>query len=179
MERRVALKNIAFIVGSAITLPAWARGLGQLTSGTEVNAVDNPLLTSVVDTIVPATNTPGAKALGVPALIQKILADCYEKDVVDSFYKGMAWVNEKASTDNSKPFASCTTEQKLAILKQAQAENIESDQYKFMKMAKELTILGYTSSKYYVTNISKYVMMPGHYYGNVPVNFNGTKHAKA
>jgi hypothetical protein len=174
MERRVALRNMAFIVGSAIALPAWVKGLSQLKPGASVTAIDNPLLTSVVDTIIPATNTPGAKALGVPALIQKILADCYEKDVVDTFYKGMDWVNTKAQTDNGKAFAGCNTEQRLAMLKQAQAEDAESNQAKFMKMAKELTILGYTSSKYVVLNINKYVMMPGHYYGNVPVNYGNT-----
>ncbi|HEY4323553.1 MAG TPA: gluconate 2-dehydrogenase subunit 3 family protein [Mucilaginibacter sp.] len=174
MERRVALRNIAFIVGSAISIPSWADGLSKTTTyqpGTSLSAEDNPLLASVADAIIPDTDTPGAKELGVPALIQKILADCYEKEVNDSFYKGMNWANDKAKTDNGKPFADCTTAQRLAILKQVQSEDPASDQAKFIKMAKELTILGYTSSEYVVTKINKYVMIPGHYYGNVPLNY--------
>ncbi|HEY2582392.1 MAG TPA: gluconate 2-dehydrogenase subunit 3 family protein [Mucilaginibacter sp.] len=174
MERRVALRNMVFIVGSAISLPSWANGLSKTVTyqpGTSLSADDNPLLTSVADTIIPTTDTPGAKELGVPALIQKILADCYEKDVNDSFYKGMNWANDKAKADAGKPFAECTTEQRLVVLKRAQAEDPASDQGKFIKMAKELTILGYTSSEYVVKKVNKYVMIPGHYYGNVPLNY--------
>lgn len=178
MERRVALRNIAFIVGSAIMLPSWAcnsSSSGSYSAGELITGTDNPLLASVVDTIIPATDTPGAKALGVTALVQKILADCYEKEVVGSFAKGINWVNDKAKADNGKPFTDCTEVQRLSILEQAQAADPATDQAKFIKMAKELTILGYTSSEYVVTRINKYVMMPGHYYGNVPLNYGDTK----
>ncbi len=178
MERRVAIRNIAFVVGSVISLPSWANGLFRTTAyqpGTTLTAADNPLLTSIADTIIPATDTPGAKALGVPALIQKILADCYEKEVGESFAKGMSWVDDKAKADYGKTFAECATEQRLTILKQAQKEDPASDQAKFIRMAKELTILGFNSSEYVVTKINKYVMTPGHYYGDVPLNFDYTK----
>ena len=175
MERRLALRNMVFIAGSAIALPAWANGLfGKTTykAGTRINAPENPLLTGIAETIIPATDTPGAKALGVPALIQKILADCYEKSVSDSFMKGMNWVNDQAVSSYSKPFIACSTDERLTLLKKAQAEDAATDQAKFIAMAKELTILGYNTSEYVVTKINKYTMVPGHYYGNVPLDFD-------
>jgi hypothetical protein len=183
MERRAALRNIAFVVGSMITLPVWAYGISakaEYFPGTAIAGTENPLLTSIVDTIIPETDTPGAKALGVPALIQKILTDCYDKDVVASFMNGMNWTEEQAKSSYGSPFVNCTTEQRLAILKKAQTEDPATDQAKFIKMAKELTILGFNTSEYVVTKINKYQMVPGHYYGNVPLDYDfyTAKHTK-
>ena len=43
----------------------------------------------MVETIIPATDTPGAKALNVHQFIQKMVADCYAKTAQETLQKGL------------------------------------------------------------------------------------------
>lgn len=72
---------MAGAVGGLISLPAWAnswtaetvRSTRQLLARQQAD-----LLADMAETIIPATDTPGAKALNVHQFIQKMIKDCYE-----------------------------------------------------------------------------------------------------
>lgn len=73
IDRRGMLRNIVLLAGVA-AIPH--SGAEALFSGPEsLPAATAKLLAAVVDTIVPATDTPGAVAAGVPAAFEKLIAN--------------------------------------------------------------------------------------------------------
>lgn len=170
-----------FLSGGLIALPSWANNWNFEQIGF-VPRIFPPayekLLAEIVATIIPATDTPGAKELGVDVLIRKILADCYDKQVQDNFTKGLQEVDELSKKINGKPFIQAGSQQRLEVLKQMEKQQQPSEPRDsqatrnqpptFFRLLKELTILGYTNSEYVMTKLTGYSAVPGHYYGNVP-----------
>lgn len=170
MQRRVALKNMAAAVG-LVSLPAWANGWSKssVTSAVSfLSARQETVLAEIVETIIPATDTPGAKELGVHSFIQKMVADCYDAKVQENLTKGVDAVDRMARGTFSKPFATLSAEQRMDILRKME-KNSDPDRKEFYSLVKALTIRGYMNSEYVMTNITRYEMIPGRYNGCVPV----------
>ncbi|GAB3342736.1 lactose 3-dehydrogenase subunit gamma LacC [Larkinella ripae] len=171
VERRKALKSLAVAVGGLVSLPGWANrwNATQLPAGPAFLAPKaDALLAEVVETIIPATDTPGAKALGVHTFIQKIVTDCLEPAAQNSLSKGLSAVDTLAQKSYSQPFASLDASQRTDLLK-TMSQSSEADQKGFVSLVKGLTIRGYMSSEYVMNNITRYQMIPGFYHGCVPV----------
>jgi len=84
MDRRKAIKNLAIVSGTLITLPQWMVSCG--VSDTTVHqssfsVAEQKLLASITDTIIPAGNSIGALSVDVDKFLQKLIDDCYEKEV--------------------------------------------------------------------------------------------------
>ncbi len=153
-------------------LPNWASGWNPATVKSETAFLPphlDAVLTEVVDTIIPQTDTPGAKALNVQTFIQKMITDCYEKDVQTAFTNGLKNVDETARQQHNQPFISCDTPQRLAVLA-ALEKTPEIPLSDFYKLVRQLTIQGFTTSEYVMTKHYNYQPIPGHYYGCVPVS---------
>ncbi|MGM9511056.1 gluconate 2-dehydrogenase subunit 3 family protein [Larkinella sp. GY13] len=171
MERRKALKSLAVAVGGLVSLPGWANGWNSanLPSGASFLAPRaDAVLAEVVETILPATDTPGAKALGVHTFIQKIVTDCMEPSAQDSLTKGLTAVEALAQKTYSKSFASLDAGQKAEVLK-TMSQSSDADEKGFFSLVKGMTIRGYMTSEYVMNNITHYEMVPGRYHGCVPV----------
>lgn len=162
---------MAVAAGALISLPGWAKGWTtetvQLTHNFLSRSQDD-LLATIAETIIPATDTPGAKALNVHQFIQKIVVDCYDTPAQETVRKGLATVDEQAQKTFGKPFAEGDTAQRTALLMQL-SQSTDPAQKEFYSMVKGLTIRGYMNSEYVMTNLTHYQMIPGHYYGCVPV----------
>jgi Gluconate 2-dehydrogenase subunit 3 len=171
VERRSALITLAGAVAGLVSLPGWATGWSAESiqpNRTLINADQRDLLAEIVDTIIPKTDTPGAKELNVHQLIQKLVADCSDKETQDTFTKGLATVNDLAQQSFSKPFVEGDATQRMALLTQM-SQSTEPAQKNFYGLVKNMTIRGYMSSEYVMTNLTNFQFIPGHYYGCVPV----------
>ncbi len=170
MKRRNVLKSMAVAVGGAVALPSWASqwAAEQLPTHSFLSNATSTLLATVVETIIPKTDTPGATDLGIGPFVEKMVADCYSKTVQEHFAKGLMQVDALAQTRYNKGFVQCDTAQKIAVLKAF--ENHSDTQLKeFYGLVKQLTILGYMNSEYVMNNITHYEMVPGRFHGCVPV----------
>ncbi|MES2518026.1 MAG: gluconate 2-dehydrogenase subunit 3 family protein [Bacteroidota bacterium] len=171
MQRRSAIKNLALTIGSAIILPSWANAWNRESlqnSQVIIFSSQENLLAEIVETIIPKTDTLGAKELNIHQFTVKMVADCYDKKAQDIFKKGLDSVDALAKKEAGKAFVECDGKQKLDILsKMSNAEN--SDDKAFVRLVKNLVIQGYLNSEYVMTNLRKFEFAPGHYYGCVPV----------
>lgn len=170
MKRRTAIKAIGLSVGSFVGLPAWASGwnastLGPLSPGTTANEA---LLAELVATIVPTTQTLGAKDLGVHQFIQKMLAVCYDKKAQDNFEQNLVIIDPLSLNMFGKPFLEANAEQRTKLLL-ALSQSGDKGTQDFYKTLRGLTLQGYTSSEYYMTRFTDYEMAPARFYGCVPV----------
>lgn len=119
MNRRHALKNLATSLGALITLPAWANNwtLQTVVFDTPfLSFSEENLLMEIVGTIIPEGEKRGAKALGVPLFIQKLVADCYEPQAQDDFKLGLETIEKTAQLTHNQSFTTLTTAQKENIL---------------------------------------------------------------
>ena len=171
MERRGAIKYLTLATGAFFITPAWATRWTKTSVSfvsSYLSVAQGELLAEVVETIIPVTDTPGAKDLGIPAFVQRMVADCYEKGVQIKVKNGLDTVSAMSTESYGKPFEQTDTTQRLAILTRM-ANSTDTNQKEFLTLMKSLTIQGYTTSEYVMTNFYHYVMAPGHYYGCVPV----------
>lgn len=169
MNRRVALKNVALVVAGVVLLPACdlskpsAEGLQAFLSPKQEG-----LLAEITETFIPATDTPGAKDLGVPEYIQRMVTDCYDQDIQQEFLQGMERVENVAKRDYGKSFAALGMAERTEVLRNMGSSADEVDK-KFFGFVKGLSIAGFMTSEYVMTNHTDYKMIPGHYYGCIPV----------
>ena len=160
---------MAGAVGGLISLPAWAnswttetvRLTRQLLTRDQMD-----LLADMAETIIPATDTPGAKALNVHQFIQKMVTDCYELKAQDTLRTGLDSLDTLAQKSFGKPFGEGDVTQRTMLLTQRSQDPAQKD---FYNLVKGLTIRGYMSSEYVMTNLTHYEFIPSRYHGCVPV----------
>lgn len=197
MNRREALRYTAYLTGAAISAPT----LSALFSGcksepeTAAEAAYQPqhfsteeysFIGEVTDTMLPPTDTPGARDVGVPEFIDRLVSVGYEAEDRDRFTRGLQAFVQEAQDKNGKPFAELTGEEKLAFLNAADqaaraqleewqlnppATPEEAEQrYLFFLQLKELALIGYFTSQEVGTGVLVYDPMPGVYQGCIPVS---------
>lgn len=172
MNRRIALKNMALVAAGLLVLPGcdttgWNETAVQATDPL-LSAKQEGLLAEIVETLIPTTDTPGAKELKVHAYVHKMVADCFEEDAQQALVKGLNHVEKLSDKKYNQPFAACSPAERTAILEQMSLSR-EDVQKGFFELVKGLTIQGYMTSEYVMTHITKYEMVPGRYHGCVPV----------
>ena len=171
MKRRLLLKSLSVSVGTLLVMPAWANNwtLQSVSIQTTIlNLEQSNLLAEIVSSIIPEGKIQGAKSLGVPAFIEKMIKDCYEKNAQDDFKKGLENVEAISKSAYNQVFTSLPLSQKEELLKKMEVST-DAKQKEFYALVKNLTIQGYTTSEYVMVNYLKYEMAPGHYYGCVNV----------
>ncbi|MCU0390297.1 MAG: gluconate 2-dehydrogenase subunit 3 family protein [Thermoflexibacter sp.] len=171
MKRRQSLKYLSIGIGSFITLPSWANGwqAKDVQHGLKLPLETQNTLAELVEAFIPQTDTPGAKELGVHQFIQKIVADCLDKNSRDAFQKGIGQLDELTKNNYSKSFAECTPTQRIEVLQQLENDK-NHELSKFYDLAKNLTIQGYLSSELIMVKYYDYKMIPGKFQPCVPVN---------
>lgn len=170
MERRVALKSMAVAMGAMAGLPAWASGWNKsaVAKSGLLAADQSKNLLMIVETIIPKTDTPGAGELGVADFVQKMVKDCYDAKAQASLSSGISNIDEQSVQRFGKSFADADKTQRLQLLQEIEKSN-DAAQKGFFSMVKNLTIQGYMTSEYVMTNITHYEMVPARYHGCVPV----------
>ena len=181
MKRRAALKSLVLAVGGTIYLPAWANNWNLDTIPEKQNGFVFPdqetLLAEIVETIIPATDTPGAKDLGVNRFILTMLTDCYDKPAQIRFLNGLAELDKKIKANYGKSFVACTPAQRLAILRDREeaAKILPPEKEPFFPFLKSMTIQGYLNSEYVMRDVYKYELVPARYNGCFPVPVSAKK----
>lgn len=180
MDRREVLKRVAFIMGGAVSAPTVSAFLTGCQPDKEASV---ELLTFTPDQfervsviaehIIPATDTPGAKDTGVPEFIDLMLHHCYEEEERNSFLSGLDQIETDAQEKNGDSFVELSSEQQISLLKDHQTEALaqqgEGNSLPFIRMMRELTLLGYFTSEAGATQALEYVPVPGRYEGCIPL----------
>src|SRR4030095_1002225 len=171
MDRRKAIKNLAIVSGGLITLPQWmvSCGISDTTiHQTSFSAAEQKILASIADTIIPAGNSIGALSVGVDKFLQKLIDDCYEKEVQDNVKKQLKTLEDSAKAINKKSFVDCTQVQRQELLLKL-STSAKKEEKDFFDLVKSETIRGFNTSQKVMQEYLDYKVAPGHYYGCVDV----------
>jgi len=173
MERRLVIKQILIMAGGLALLPSCLRDAGKSTillNKIDIDLDQENLLSDIAETIIPRTNTPGAKELKLHLFVLKMLDDCYEKNEQNQFINGLDQFKELVNDKYSKSFDKLSVQQKKSVLTSIEnTKNSETDLSIFYRIMKDRTIDGYLNSQYVMTNLVIYELVPGRYNGYFPV----------
>jgi len=129
-------------------------------------------LDAMAELIVPATDTPGARAAGVPQFIDRAVADYYEPPEAALIRAGLDRLDADAQAAHGAPFAALGAERQTALLAgyDAEAARQPAGTAHFFPLLRELTTVGYFTSEPGATQALRYDALPGEYHGCVPLS---------
>lgn len=178
MHRRIAIKNLALIIGGAALLPSCVHDSGKASvklKNVDINADQEKLIGDMAETIIPKTNTPGAKDLQLHLFVLKMVDDCYTKKDQQDFMTGMGQFTDLIKKQYSRSFGECDQKQREQTLlgieqdKDPKSTTYPAELKSFYGMVKGQTVNGYTTSKYFMTKQVVYELVPGRYNAFYPV----------
>lgn len=177
MNRREILKTAGLVVGHA-TMPAMLTSFFQRCSSIREGNDDwtpefltgeqAELVQLVSERVIPATDTPGANDALVHVFIDLFIKDCYEIIQQDAFTNGLGMLDEQAKSRYKMKFSSLEPplqDRLLGDLEQEDSKNNIPFERSFIKMIKNLTLLGYFTSREGATKGAEYMPVPGPFQG--------------
>ena len=174
LTRREAIRRVSTLFGGA-ALVGQSAMLASCAAPQEAenglfSASEIALLDEIAETILPETDTPGAKAAGVGAFMALMVADSYYERDQAIFREGLAAIDTASRETSGAGFASATAPDRQALLEALDAEQHEYMQDKspeepahFFRMMKELALLGYFTSEIGYMQAMRYVETPGRF----------------
>ena len=171
MQRRTALKNILIIAAGTTVLPACMNTTSEASiplKHVKVDGDGEKLLAEIGETLIPKTAIPGAKDVYTHLYALRMMDDCYEPEKQRQFEAGLKGVDKLSKQKFNTSFIKSTPDQRQQLLTELDGRKKGDELYDFYQMAKALTIQGYMTSKYVMTNITKYELVPGRYNGFAP-----------
>jgi hypothetical protein len=121
------------------------------------------MLASITDTIIPAGNSIGALSVGVDKFLQKLIDDCYEKDVQDNVKTQLKLWNSAAKTTYKSHLRIVLNATRRIVTKTFHVRKKEEKD--FFDLVKSETIRGFNTSQKVMQEYLGYKVAPGHYYG--------------
>jgi len=192
MNRRTVIKNLALVLGGAVLLPSCLHSDGTTfvqLKHIDLSADQEKLIGDICETIIPKTNTPGAKELKLPPFVLKMLDDCYNKKDQQAFLAGLLKFTDMVKTKYNSSFGDLSAKDREAVLvgieNSAKSNNAAKTPARRPRPQKHLqddplmafywglkqqTIFAYTTSQYFMTKLVFYDMVPGRYIVHYPVS---------
>jgi hypothetical protein len=196
MQRRELLRLLAAGAALPVLSPSllarFQEAQAQVGSSYKLRTLapqQNALVVTMIDLIIPATDTPGAKAARVNEFIDVILTDWATETERQAFLDGLAGVDNKSNELYGKNFVDASVNQQTTLLRAmddaAMAGHVnrrprranntipeERDkqlQGNFWDVFKGITIHGYYTSEIGFTQEENLQIIPGAYHGCVPL----------
>jgi len=199
MKRREILKYTAYMTGAAVSLPLMSSLLSGCKTDSIAKASDFKLnffskeefsfVTNLVDTILPATDSPSASAVGVHKMIDSMVGTTYNEEDTknyrkkfDAFKKYLDNIKEENKFNygleknvEGKSFEEFSQDEKIKVLKflDTSTENPEAREA-YLEL-KQQTIAYYLTTEEIGTNFLNYLPVPGEYDGCIELSEVGGK----
>ncbi len=172
ITRRIALRNLLIVAAGTALLPSCLQDDPASVAFKKIRVTreQEQMLASLTETIIPTTDTPGAREISAHLFLLKMVDDCYTPDEQRKFLKGMEAFSGESEKRYRKDFRELDTARRDEFLSGLEQSGDDGTPLTaFYRSVRSLTILGYTTSEYYLTRIRGYRIIPGKYQGSVPV----------
>ena len=184
IDRREALRRAALLLGGALSASTVAGVLAGCEARRTPDGAWAPralsseqldLVATIAEHILPETDTPGARAVGVHRFIDAMLADSFPDEERRHFLAGLSDVDARAQRSCGRAFLRCATLEQRAVLDQLDHEAFaaagdHAATPPFFRTMKELTLVGYYTSEIGATRELRHAPVPGRFEGCVPLD---------
>jgi Gluconate 2-dehydrogenase subunit 3 len=178
MQRRELIQLIAALTGCAFVGRDALWAAGDTKAPLPYSDADVDLLGEVADTILPATDTPGARDAAVGPFIARYSAACYPPEHIALLKSGILDIDARMQALQGKGFQQADEQAKISLLTQidrqakeharvADAKTRDESPHYFTLM-KQLTLYGFFTSEPGATRVARYRPVPGKYRGCIP-----------
>jgi hypothetical protein len=173
IDRRTAIRHLALFSASAVLLPACMQDHSKsaiLLRNFKIDSDQEKLLEELTATLIPTTDTPGAREVSAHLFVLKMLDDCSSPGDRKRFLKGMQLFDNAARSAGGRSFADADAPARQTLLASIDSnKNADPDVRFFYSTTKKLTILAYSSSSWFLTKVQVYELVPGRWHGCMPV----------
>jgi gluconate 2-dehydrogenase gamma chain len=189
MNRRELIKQTTLALGYTLSAPTLMGILNGCQAKPNINFTpvfftpeQAAIVSDLAEIILPKTQTPGAKDVGVPAFIDTFIKEIYSKADQEKFISDLEAFNLNCTESQSKKFNACDAAQQKQYASQIHQQavvnvgsisegwwNTAKEERPFILKMKELTILGFFTSKQGASEVLQYNQSPGPYKGCVPL----------
>ncbi|MSU65940.1 MAG: gluconate 2-dehydrogenase subunit 3 family protein [Opitutus sp.] len=185
MTRRQAIQRAAIFLGAALS-PSLLSGVMRAQSAPAaagakpvyLTAKQLETATALAERILPRTDTPGAREVGVPAFIDLMYGKYLSPEEKKLFAGGLTEVETASTATHQRPFAQLSPAQQDAQLTRL-AGTSKNQEGTFFYQLKELVVVGYFTSETVGKTVLHYDPVPGRFDACVPIaevgNVNWTK----
>jgi hypothetical protein len=166
-NRRDALRTLAAGAIGAAAATSWvdslsalaqthahAQAAGAITAANwkprVLTASQNETVITLTELIIPQTDTPGAKAVGVNRFVDGVLQEANVADR-EKFLRGLTWIDERSNSLFGRDFVAAGAAEQTALLTRlADEDNKHEDDgpgMEFFRAIKSMTISGYYTTE--------------------------------
>ena len=163
------LLGAVFLVGGAAALTRFTGKSSQdAEDGPPLTADQFALLEQVTEVIIPATDTPGAIAAGVPEFIRGMLAEWGSKATRAEIVAVLEAIEKATWTKYGAAFLELLPQRRLAVMTEFDAGRIAGQDPAYRKF-KWLVLLGYYHSEIGATHELRFELVPGAWRACLPL----------
>jgi Gluconate 2-dehydrogenase subunit 3 len=172
-DRRVAIKQLLVIWAGAALLPSCIQNEQKVSiplKHIHILPEDESMLADLGETIIPKTDSPGARDLSAHLFTLKMVDDCYTKQNQQKYLEGMKQFETFVKNKSGKSFSGISDVERRSIVADLDKQKPSGDAMLFFyQSTKKLTVQAYTTCEYYMTKIRGYKMIPGKFQGCIPL----------
>ena len=188
MNRRNALRNTGLLVGASALTPSLLALFQSCQSKPRLEwqplfltEDEARFVTAFVDTLLPATDTPGGLDVKVDIFLDKVFAEAYDAEAQQQVKEDIAAFNAEATRQSGAPFADLKAEDRAAVFRTAEANSEKfngqvwgtavgvQEPVGFYRSLKLMALSAYLSSEVVGTQVLRYDPVPGGYDGCLPL----------
>lgn len=168
------VKQLVLATGAYLLLPACRENESRSSVDLhhlKINGGQEALLAELAETILPKTDTPGAKDISAHLFTLVMIDDCMKEEEQNKFMHGFSDFEKAAKDKLGSSFEESGPEQRrnfVAGLDGAKKDD-DSDLHFFYANTKRFTVQAYTTSQYFLTKVQPYELVPGRYHGCIPL----------
>jgi hypothetical protein len=174
MDRRLALKQLAWITGGVVLIPSCDFSQESVLEAYEklqVTDSQRETLKQVTNTVFPGVKLKKGEEVGLPDFVLIMANDCLPESEQGQFLKGLRGFDSFSKKEFGKTFGKMETAESAeayrSIMAMEEAENSDLASIKaFLGITKRFALQGYLTSEYYLTEIMPYKMIPGGFKGS-------------
>ncbi len=194
MDRRNALKKTGLLAGSALAMPSLFSLLQSCKIETRLDwqplfftDIEAKTIASLLDTILPRTDTPGALDVKADIFIDKVIAKTYDAEGQQNIRTQIADFNTDCKNNYGDTFSALSATDKTKVLEAAEANSAtfnpgvwgttvgEQKPVGFYRSMKSMAIWAYFTSEEIGKNVLSYDPIPGNYEPCKPLSEVGNR----
>lgn len=189
MDRRTALRKTAMLAGTAVATPGLFSLLQSCQQQPRLNwqpailsQEQAGLISSLVDTLLPETKTPGGLDMKVDIFIDAAIYQLFDKAGQKTIKSEIDAFDAECKKKHGDYFALLDEEDRSKFLKEKERESPKyngkvwgtavgvQQAVGFYRSMKSMILWGYFSSEEIGKNVLSYDPIPGHYRGCIPLS---------